>query len=194
MRKGNQAIIDQLNQLPLRALSAFAARCTRRVEQWGGGAALEAIALAEQFARGRSVLAADAARAAARAEAGAAQAHAEADRAADAEANPSFAYRAAATNTAAAYAARTVVTATGAPVAALAAARVAAYVDPRIDDAITADLQRLVGLNLGSFPEPGAPLDPSEEGPLGPLWRQPSTELGRDAVHVLRRSPRAIHP
>ena len=192
MRNGNQAIMNQLNQLPLRALAAFAVRCTRRVEDWGSGAALEAIALAEQFARGRTVLAADAARAAARSEACAAQVRAELDRVADARAHPAVAYRSAAANTAAAFTARTIVSATGDPVAALAAARVAADVDPRINDAVAADLQRLLGLDLGSFPEPGGPLDPSEAGPLGPLWPQPGRDLVRDAGLVSRKTSLAI--
>lgn len=32
------------------------------------------------------------------------------------------------------------------------------------------DFHRLQGLGLGRFPELGEPIDPSEDGPLGPLW------------------------
>ena len=32
------------------------------------------------------------------------------------------------------------------------------------------DLDRLRRLGLGRFPEPGEPIDPSEDGPLGSLW------------------------
>jgi hypothetical protein len=163
------------------------------VEPWGGDAAIEAIALAERFARGLSVLAADAARASARAEACSARAYASADRAADAEANPTAAYRSAAACTAAAYAVRTIVTATGAPVAALCAARVAAYVDPRINDAVAADIRTILALNLGSFPDLGDPIDPGAEGPLGPLWPAGLREQAREAVSVPRESQISIH-
>jgi hypothetical protein len=192
MRNGNQAIMNQLNQLPLRALAAFAVRCTRRVEDWGSGAALEATGLAEQFARGRTVLAADAARAAARAEACAAKVRAELDQVAGAGSRVAVAYRSAAAHTAAAFTARTIVSATGAPLAALTAARVAADVDPRIQDAVAVDLQKLLGLDLGSFPELGGPLDPSEAGPLGPLWPQSGRDRVRDAGSFPRPTPLAI--
>jgi hypothetical protein len=32
------------------------------------------------------------------------------------------------------------------------------------------DYRKLLKLGLGQFPEPGEPIDPSSEGPLGPLW------------------------
>jgi hypothetical protein len=35
--------------------------------------------------------------------------------------------------------------------------------------AALADYDKLVRLNLGRYPEPGAPVDPSPDGPLGPL-------------------------
>src|SRR5512135_3544355 len=142
----NQSIFDRLNRLPLRALAAFAARCARRVEtsSWlrGCSDASGAIALAERFARGQDVLAADAARAAARAGACAAKAGALAARAADAEVDPSASYRSVAANTAAAHAAHTIVTASGAPNAAHAAARAATYIDRRTHGAAVADLRR----------------------------------------------------
>ena len=41
------------------------------------------------------------------------------------------------------------------------------------------DFAKLRGLGLGRFPELGAPIDPSENGPLGPLW--PEAQRGADA-------------
>jgi hypothetical protein len=41
------------------------------------------------------------------------------------------------------------------------------------------DFAKLRGLGLGRFPELGAPLDPSGNGPLGPLW--PEAQHGADA-------------
>jgi hypothetical protein len=126
----NRPLFDRLNRLPLRALAAFAARCARRVETaswlWGCADASAAIALAERFARGQhDVLAAAA-------------------RAADADVDPSASYRAVAANTAAAHAAQTIVTASGAPTVAHADARAATSIDHRIHDAAAADLRRLL--------------------------------------------------
>ncbi|MGE5756370.1 MAG: hypothetical protein ACM35G_11775 [Planctomycetaceae bacterium] len=157
---------------------------------WGCTDASEAIALAERFARGRDVLAADAARAAARAGACAAKAGALADRAADAEADPSASYRAVAANTAAAHAAQTIVTASGAPNAAHAAARAATYIDRRIHDATAADLRQLLELDLGRFPELGAVIDPGEDGPLGPLWPTHAHGISGGAVFAHPHTPR----
>jgi len=36
--------------------------------------------------------------------------------------------------------------------------------------AAAADHRKLLDLNLGSYPQAGAPIDPSPSGPLGPLW------------------------
>ena len=36
-------------------------------------------------------------------------------------------------------------------------------------DAALSDYDKLVRLELGRYPEPGAPVDPSPGGPLGPL-------------------------
>ena len=194
----NQSIFDRLNRLPRRALAAFAARCARRVETsswlWGCADASEAIALAERFARGQQdVLNADAARAAARAGACAAKADALAARAADADVDPSASYRAVAANTAAAHAAQTIVTASGAPNAAHAAARAASYIDRRIHDAAAADLRRLLALDLGSFPELGAVIDPGEEGPLGPLWPTHAHDIAEEAVFAHSQTPLTTH-
>jgi hypothetical protein len=194
----NQSIFDRLNRLPRRALAAFAARCAWRVETssrlWGCADASEAIALAERFARGQQdVFAADAARAAARAGACAAKADALAARAADADVDPSASYRAVAANTAAAHAAQTIVTASGAPNAARAAARAASYIDRRIHDAAAADLRRLLALDLGSFPELGAVIDPGEDGPLGPLWPTHAHDIAEEAVFAHSHTPLTTH-
>jgi hypothetical protein len=93
----------------------------------------------------------------------------------------------------AAYAAKTIIRATGAPVSVLAAARVAAYVDPRINDAVADDLRGLLALNLGSFPEPGATLDPGEAGPLGPLWPARLSDRARGVGSATRQSTLTIH-
>lgn len=37
------------------------------------------------------------------------------------------------------------------------------------------DFRKLQGLKLGRYPEAGEPIDPSPEGPLGPLWPRPDT-------------------
>jgi hypothetical protein len=39
-----------------------------------------------------------------------------------------------------------------------------------LDAAARADYDRLRELNLGVYPELGQPIDPMENGPLGPLW------------------------
>ena len=41
------------------------------------------------------------------------------------------------------------------------------------------DFAKLRGLGIGRFPELGAPIDASENGPLGPLW--PEAQRGADA-------------
>jgi len=194
----NQSIFNRLDRLPCRALAAFAARCARRVEAasrlWGCADASEAIALAERFARGQhDVLAADAARAAARAGACAAKAEALATRAADADVDPSASYRAVAANTAAAHAAQTIVTASGAPNAAHAAVRAATYIDRRIHDAAAADLRRILALDLGSFPELGGVIDPGEDGPLGPLWPTHAHDIAGEAIFAHPQTSLTTH-
>ncbi len=141
----------------------------------------------------QDVLAGDAARAVARAGACAAKADALAARAADADADPSVSSRAVAANTAAAYAAQTIVTASGAPNAARAAARAASYIDRRIHDAAGADLRRLLALDLGSFPELGAVIDPGEDGPLGPLWPTHAHDISEEAVFAHSQTPLITH-
>lgn len=41
---------------------------------------------------------------------------------------------------------------------------------PEFAAALRADYERLVSLGLGEFPKLGPAVDPSEAGPLGPLW------------------------
>ena len=52
--------------------------------------------------------------------------------------------------------------------AAVEAAEAAAHDDRFMDGAIR-DYERLIGLDLGRYPEAGRPIDPSPRGPLGPL-------------------------
>jgi hypothetical protein len=133
---------EQLTELPLRAIVAFAVRCARRVQPLGHVLTEyrqvevdDAIAIAEGFARGGKAV-----RAAARAA-----------RAANA---------ARAADIAAADAAAAEATAEAAWDTGRAASRAAA-----LDD-----LRRLVALDLGRPGTLGQPIDPAEGGPLGPLW------------------------
>jgi hypothetical protein len=61
----------------------------------------------------------------------------------------------------------------GAFTAAVEAADAIGYTDRFIHDA-TADAQRLLKLDLGSYPQAGQPIDPTPHGPLGPLWSEES--------------------
>ncbi|HMB07423.1 MAG TPA: hypothetical protein VKP69_27285, partial [Isosphaeraceae bacterium] len=94
---------------------------------------------------------------------------------------------------AAAHAAQTIVTASGAPHAAHAAARAATYIDRRIHHAAAADLRRLLALDLGSFPELGAVIDPGEDGPLGPLWPTHAHGISEEAVFAPSHTPLTTH-
>jgi PTS system nitrogen regulatory IIA component len=171
---------DELTQLPLRALVAYAARCARRVqpffalsddhpEKQRHVAAVErAIRIAEEFVRGIPVAASDAT-----------EASDAASKASHAAAWPAWAATRAATGAARA--------------AARAAARDSAwftsftyYAWSAVEDwciaaqatearaagaaAARSDFDQLRRLGLGQFPELGEPIDPSEDGPLGPLW------------------------
>src|SRR5512135_813846 len=178
-------IQDQLAKLPLRAIVAFAVRCARRVQPLGHVLTEyrqveveDAIASAERFARGGKAIhaagaaarAADAARAAARAvdaaRAAAAKAAADSDwvDAADAEAEAAWAD---ATVRAAAACAARAANAAAADAAAEDTTR-AAWDTGRA--AARGDLHRLLALELGRPGTLGKPIDPTEEGPLGPLW------------------------
>jgi hypothetical protein len=43
-----------------------------------------------------------------------------------------------------------------------------------LTSAATADYYQLLQSNLGTYPELGAPIDPTENGPLGTLWPERS--------------------
>ena len=171
MTVATEDIRERLARLPRRAVIAFAARCARRVQplthalpqqdrdtiDWG-------LASAEAFAKGAA-----AARADTRADARAAAARAAAARAADAAwtaaraATTAWAADARAAAAAADWAAN-------AAAAADWAANAADWADARA--AAASDLDRLIALNPGEPDALGGPIDPSEAGPLGPLWPQ----------------------
>src|SRR5512135_3250380 len=194
-------IQDQLAQLPLRAIVAFAVRCARRVQPLGHVLTEyrpveveDAIASAEGFARGGKAVraagaaarAADAARAAARAvdaaRAAAAKAAADSDwvDADDAEAADAWAEAPVRAADAAACAARAANAGHAADIAAADASAAGADADTAraawdtgrdaARDAARGDLRRLRALDLGRPGTMGKPIDPAEQGPLGPLW------------------------
>jgi hypothetical protein len=53
--------------------------------------------------------------------------------------------------------------------AAMEAAAATGHADDFIHAGV-ADYERLLRLDLGSYPQAGKPIDPSSKGPLGPLW------------------------
>jgi len=172
-------IQERLAQLPRRAVVAFAARCTRRVQplthfipQQDRDAIDRAIASAEAFAKGTAAdwAAHRAAAADARAAAVAVVAAAvDAARATAADAARAAAVAAAVADDAAwADAAWADADARAAVAWAADAAASAARAATRA--ATSRDLERLIALNLGQPGTLGAPIDPSEAGPLGPLW------------------------
>jgi hypothetical protein len=175
--------LDQLKALPLRAIVAFAARCARRVEPLAqlpeGDARREsrrtavdaALRMAEAFAGGtdapldESVVAAiDATRDAGDESAGTSAVSAAAQAAHAA---------ASAWHTGSSSGFLTNVTADLAALNAYTAAAGAfvsvGYHNEDFVGAALRDYETLVRLQLGRYPEPGAPVDPSPEGPLGPL-------------------------
>jgi hypothetical protein len=192
--------LEQLKELPLRAIVAFAARCARRVEPLAqlpeGNAQREsrreaveaAIRMAESFARGtdappdESVVAAiDASR-----EAGGETANVDAvsaiAQAAHAAASAAHARPQAEENrtpgertfeAGRSLGALTHVTADLAAMNAYTAAAAAflsvGYRNEDFVDSALRDYHKLVRLELGRYPELGAPVDPSPGGPLGPL-------------------------
>ena len=172
-------IRERLAKLPHHAVVAFAARCARRVQplthilpQRDRDTIDRALASAEAFAKGADAARADAARADARA----ADARAAAARAADAWTAARAAAAAAADAAAAAaddWAAHTAAAAAWADAA-------AARADARA--AAASDLDRLIALNPGAPDALGAPIDPSEAGPLGPLWPQGVPEWYTEAA------------
>jgi hypothetical protein len=201
-------IRERLARLPRRAVVAFAARCARRVQprthalpQQGRDAIDRAIASAEAFAKGDSRVA-DAAEAAARAAAAEAADAWNATWAADADSRAAArvaaaawgadaaawaAARAAARAAADAWAADAAEAtdaawAADAAEAAAAAAADAAAARAATRTATSSDLDRLIALNLGQPGTLGAPIDPSEAGPLGPLWPQGVPEWYTEAA------------
>lgn len=194
--------LDQLKELPLRAIVAFAARCARRVEplaqisegdaqqQESRRAAVDAaLRMAEAFAAGadappdESVIAAiDATRAAAGESAGSSAVSA----AAQAAHAAASAWHAGCSgreerevpgrHTAQAGGSAGTLTHVTADLAALNAYSAAAgafvsvgYHNEDFVGAALRDYDTLVRLQLGHYPESGAPVDPSPVGPLGPL-------------------------
>jgi hypothetical protein len=162
-------IRERLAQLPHHAVVAFAARCARRVQplthvlpQQGRDVIDRALASAEAFAKGAAAARAADARADARAVDAWVAARADA--------------RADAADVAAAWAAWD----TNAAAAAAWAAHAANWADARA--AAASDLDRLIALNPGEPDALGAPIDPSEAGPLGPLWPQGVPEWYTEAA------------
>jgi PTS system nitrogen regulatory IIA component len=180
--------LDELKQLPLRAVVALAARCARRVqpffklpddhpEKQRHVAAVErAIRTAEEFVRGIPVAAPDAAASAARSASLAYSAARVASLALWAAEAASKASDAEAASDAVQAAGRASGAVWDAAKAAGNAARAAGDAANAYNAWFTAaaasrsDFSQLCGLGLGRFPELGEPFDPSENGPLGPLW------------------------
>jgi hypothetical protein len=168
-----------LRRRSLRAQVAFAARCARRVlplvmrlpADFGDREAVEqAIGIAERFALGKQALAADGGAAAEAAGDVARAAWDRGDLAASYAAHA--AYYAADAGTPRRGRARASAPATAASYAYTDAAGSAGADRGRgaFDAACASDLAKLARLRLGTFPELGKPIDPSENGPLGPLW------------------------
>lgn len=176
---------NDLEKLPLGAIVAYAVRCARRVQPLYGRAAGIAelakheaavgwaISLAEDFCLSHVVNAAayDAAyvartsveavdaRDAARAAAAAARAAAYA-----------FDVPRSAVYDRAVYASRVAAEAVDGAKAAARAADHASDGARVVEAAARADFDRLLELNQGTYPKLGQPIDPTENGPLGPLW------------------------
>jgi hypothetical protein len=173
---------EDLQQLPRRALAAFAARCARRVQPLFAGlqeraeAVDAAIDVAERYANGGRGDPYEAYNAAVAV--GGPRTGGETDEAPAApQEGPAEAPAVRETAGAAASAARTgsfydpavpTFAARAAERAAAAAAAVGAEAEAA--RASAADLQTLRALNLTPFPAEGPAIDPSASGPLGPLW------------------------
>jgi len=176
---------DDLKQLPLGAIVAYAVRCARRVQplyrRAAGIAELSkhetavegAISLAEEFCLSHVVGAAayDAAyHARTAAETADAKDAARAAAAAARAAAYAFDLPQSAVYDRPVYASRVAAEAAD---GAEAAARAAAHASDgaRIAEAAArADFNGLRKLNPGTYPKLGQPIDPTENGPLGPLW------------------------
>jgi len=175
---------EELKKLSRRGMAAFAARCARRVQplfdvQERVKAVRKAIEVAENFAKG-GVGNPDEAYAAAKATEGS-KGHPESREVTSPGSSRSISASgpsetAEAAREAAGYAARTgsfydLGAPTYAAAAAAAAAKAAAAVgDGRAATAAKFDHEKLLKLHHVAFPEIGDPIDPSESGPLGPLW------------------------
>jgi hypothetical protein len=165
--------VEELKQLPLRAIVAYAARCAHRVQPpvesfglttWHKESLKHAILVAEEFARGVTTAAIvktalDTAVAARRT----IWDHPAAD-AACAAAEAAFI---------------TASYADAADAADAASLIVASIADSAQAQAARADFIHLLGLGLGLSQEFGQPIDPSESGPLGPLWPKGEPEWFR---------------
>lgn len=186
--------IEQLKVLPLRASVAFATRCARRVEHLAqlpegdphAARRREAVAyvlsMAEAFAGGSEapldesfLAAADAIRDAG-GDAGASTAVSAVAQAAHAAASAWHASLGAPARGPGGQRSAGAFSGVTADLAAMSAFTAAAdafisvgYRNEEFVDAALADYHKLVGLKLGRYPDLGTPIDPSPDGPLGPL-------------------------
>lgn len=175
---------DELMKLPLGAIVAYAVRCARRVQPLYGRAAgvaelpkheaavAGAISLAEEFCLSHVVSAAYDAAYHARTAADTADAKDAARAAAAAARAAAYAFDLpkSAVYDRSVYASRVAAEAAD---GAEAAARAAAHASDgagAAEAAARADFDRLLNLNQGTYPKLGQPFDPTENGPLGPLW------------------------
>jgi len=176
---------DDLKRMPLGAIVAYAVRCARRVQPLYGcpahvaelpkhEAAIEwAISLAEKFCLSHEVK--DAAYGAAyhamdAADSAAAKAAAKAAAAAVRAAAYAFDLPKSAVYDQPLYASRVAAEAVEGAKAAARAAGHAAGGAGAFEAAAQADFARLLQLKTGSYPKLGQPIDPTKNGPLGPLW------------------------
>ena len=176
---------EELRALPRRAIVAYAARCARRVQPLYRSrdkrrvqAVDDAIALAEWFAKGEPLIVGEASEGGlpdvmygAGAAFAAAFAAARAARAAFAD--PAAAAADASKGAAAAADAAIYLLGDDALAnAAAAAARAADAARGLLVVAARADYERLRSICRQALPELGDPIDPGENGPMGPLWPQ----------------------
>jgi len=190
---------EELKKLSRRGMAAFAARCARRVQplfdiQERVEAVRKAIEVAEDFAKGGAGNPNEAYAAAVAT--GGSKAHPESGDVASLGSSSSIgasgsSEAAEAAREAAGYAARTGSyydpgAPTYAAAAAVAAAKAAAAVgdgDGSTATAVKIDYEKLLRLHHVAFPEIDDPIDPSESGPLGPLWPDGKPEwLSKTAV------------
>ena len=181
--------------MPLLAFVAYSARCARRLQPLFGclrntadfaehEAAIEAaISLAEKFCRGEvdyALFAADDAALATALDAGRAvvwactalraAVHPDALNAVAAASSAAFAVDSITYATTFAIVLAASADASDITAAYIAHAAILFTVDSADSTAARADVDALLRMNLGEFPEFGPPIDSSEDGPLGPLW------------------------